>query len=99
MMEDFSVQRAVNSIAAVVPRNYVVMEVKQNLCEADRVENLKRFSAPCFKKVARVVMGEPNDEFKKITRSKLLEAKKVKEEAAWKQRKFEKARKKAMEKQ
>merc|ERR1719469_1275856 len=70
-----SAQRTLNSIAPVVPRNYVVMEVKQNLVQADRQENLKRFSAPHFKKIAHVVMGEPSAEYKKIVHKKLLEEK------------------------
>lgn len=51
-MDDFSARRVINAIACVVPRHYVVMEVKENLVESDRKANLKRFSASHFKKVA-----------------------------------------------
>merc|ERR1712217_75096 len=77
-MDNHSVKRLVNSIAAVVPRNYVVMEVKSNLVENDRRDILKRFSAPHFKKVAHVVMGEPTDEYKKVELDKMLREKQEK---------------------
>merc|ERR1711972_400604 len=93
-MDDMSAHRTMNSIAPVVPRNYVVMEVKQNLVQADRKENLKRFSAPHFKKIAHVVMGEPSAEYKKFVQQKLLEEKQAKADAEWKVKKAEKERKK-----
>merc|ERR1712060_546639 len=96
-MDDMSAQRTVNSIAPVVPRNYVVMEVKQNLVQADRQENLKRFSAPHFKKIAHVVMGEPSAEYKKLVHKKLLEEKQARSDAEFKVKKLEKERKKQIE--
>eukprot|EP00408_Alexandrium_pacificum_P067093 CAMPEP_0171175998 /NCGR_PEP_ID=MMETSP0790-20130122/11513_1 /TAXON_ID=2925 /ORGANISM="Alexandrium catenella, Strain OF101" /LENGTH=837 /DNA_ID=CAMNT_0011640883 /DNA_START=69 /DNA_END=2579 /DNA_ORIENTATION=+ len=95
-MDDFSIRRCLSSIAAVVPRNYVVMEVKQNLTPADRKSNLKRFAAPHFKKVAHVVMGEPPKDYKEKVHTKLLEDKQAKAEAAWKMRQLERERKKAI---
>merc|ERR1712113_768749 len=62
-MDDMSIRRVLNVVAPIVPRNYVVMEVKENLTAADRKNNVQRFSHPAYKKVARVVMGEPNDDF------------------------------------
>eukprot|EP00448_Togula_jolla_P040740 CAMPEP_0170645310 /NCGR_PEP_ID=MMETSP0224-20130122/43002_1 /TAXON_ID=285029 /ORGANISM="Togula jolla, Strain CCCM 725" /LENGTH=915 /DNA_ID=CAMNT_0010976499 /DNA_START=64 /DNA_END=2812 /DNA_ORIENTATION=- len=98
LMDDFSVRRVINSIVSVVPRNYVVMEVKENLCLADRKENLKRFSHPDYRKVALVVMGEPDGDFKKLSQEKLLQAKKVKADLEWRQQKLEKERKKQLAK-
>merc|ERR1712113_1352376 len=74
-IDDHSVRRLINSIAAVVPRNYVVMEVKANLIESGRKEILQRFSAPHFRKVAHVVMGEPAAEYKKLELEKILREK------------------------
>merc|ERR1719210_642061 len=96
-MDDFSVRRVLNSIAPVVPRNYVVMEVKQNLVAADRKENLMRFSAPHYKKIARVAMGEPSDAYKKVQLDVLLKEKQEKAEAVWKAKKAEAERKKQIE--
>merc|ERR1711879_289091 len=74
-MDDFSVRRVINQVAPVVPRHYVIMEVKGNLVEAERTEVLNRFNAPHFKKIARVVMGEPTEEYKQLAREKLLKEK------------------------
>merc|ERR1712113_890622 len=96
-MEDNSVRRVVNNIASVVPRNYVVMEVKQNLVAADRKENLQRFSAPHFKKVARVAMGKPKAAFKEQQHAHMLKEKQDAAEEAWKRKKAEVERKKQIE--
>merc|ERR1712113_721887 len=90
----YSVKRVVNSIASIVPRNYVIMEVKSNLIESERKEVLKRFSAPHFKKVAHVVMGEPSAEFKSMELEKMLVEKQEKADKDWKVKKAEKERKK-----
>mmetsp|Transcript_26699 Transcript_26699/g.61447 ORF Transcript_26699/g.61447 Transcript_26699/m.61447 type:complete len:897 (+) Transcript_26699:53-2743(+) len=93
-MDDLSVRKILRTIAPAIPRHYLVMEVKGNLTAADRKEMLKRFSAPCYKKVAKVVMGEPNEEFKAKAMELLLAEKKVKAEADWKAQKAEKERQK-----
>merc|ERR1712050_101316 len=93
-MDNYSVRRLVNSIAAVVPRNYVIMEVKSNLVDSERKEVLQRFSAPHFKKIAHVVMGEPTAEYKKLELEKTLKEKQEKADAAWHAKKAEKERKK-----
>merc|ERR1712083_1267397 len=71
-LDDESICRAVRSVAPLVPRNYVVMEVKQNLVAADRTANLQRFNLAHFRKVAYVVMGEPDTDFKLRVHEKLL---------------------------
>merc|ERR1711904_371131 len=72
------------------------MEVKENLTKADRLANLKRFNNPAYKKVAKIVMGEPNDEYKKVVHARILKEKKEKAETEWKAKKAEKERKKAL---
>merc|ERR1712238_505124 len=74
------------------------MEVKANLLESERREILNRFSMPFFKKVANIVMGEPSTEYKKTQQAKMLQEKQAKSDAAWKQAKAEKKRKKEAEK-
>merc|ERR1712107_295352 len=95
-MDDFSVRRVIQSIAPLVPRHYVVREVKQNLIETDRKEMLKRFSLPHFKKTALVVMGEPSPEHKKKVQRRILLDKQAKAESDWKVRKAEKERAKQL---
>merc|ERR1712066_28282 len=80
-----------------VPRNFVVMEVQGNLDAEERKKTLKRFSNPCYKKIAHVVMGEPKKEFKALTQKKILKEKQERSDADWKIRKAEKERKKQME--
>merc|ERR1712039_828058 len=91
-----SIQRTVMAIAPLVPRNYIVMEVKQNLLEEDRKTNLERFNMPHFTKVAKVMMGEPKQDFKDRVHEKLLQNKQIKSNADWAQKKQEKERKKLL---
>mmetsp|Transcript_42421 Transcript_42421/g.101451 ORF Transcript_42421/g.101451 Transcript_42421/m.101451 type:complete len:919 (-) Transcript_42421:116-2872(-) len=95
-MDDLSIQRCLSAITAVVPRNYVVMEVKQNLTSADRKANLKRFVAPCYRKVAHVMMGEPTAEYKAYIQKKILDDKQSKAEVDVKLQRLEKERKRAI---
>merc|ERR1712151_501819 len=93
-LDDFSASRLVKTVAPLVPRHYVVMEVKNNLVESDRTATAKRFSSKHFKKVARVVMGEPSAEYKELVKDKLLKLKQEKLDAAFKVKKAEKEKKK-----
>ena len=83
-MDDGSVRRAMMTMASVTPRNYLMLEVKQNLVENDRKENLKKFSLPHFKKTAHVVMGDPPAAFKKKVQEKILADKTEKETTLFK---------------
>jgi len=96
-MDDLSVRRVINAVAPVVPRNYVIMEVKSNLVASERKEVLKRFSAPHFKKVAQVVMGEPTENYKKTQIEKLLHEKQEKADLEWRAKKAEEERKRQVE--
>jgi len=95
-MDDLSCRRVLQAVAPLVPRNYVVMEVKENLTEEDRIATLKRFANPMYKKVAAVVMGEPDDAYKKVVQSRILKEKKEKAITEWKAKKQEKDRKKQL---
>jgi len=96
-MDDGSIRRIVCAMAPVVPRHYVIMEVKSNLVAAERQEILKRFNLPHFKKVASVVMGEPSEEYKHGQLEKRLQEKQAKADAEWKQKKAEEERKRQVE--
>merc|ERR1712217_1021250 len=84
--------KSILAIAPLIPRHYVIMEVKQNLVAADRKELLKRFRQPHFKRVAKVVMGEPAADYKKKVHAQLLEEKQKKSDADWNRKKAEQAR-------
>merc|ERR1712048_1461628 len=96
-LDDCSIRMVIANMTNVVPRNYVVMEVKANLVEAERAENLKRFPASKFKRSAYVAIGEPNKEFKDKQLAIVLKDKQEKAVAEWKAKKAEKERKKAQE--
>merc|ERR1712176_473255 len=98
-LDDLSASRIIKTVAPLVPRHYVVMEVKNNLVEADRAANLKAFPSRHFKKVAHVVMGEPSTAHKDLVKDKLLKAKQLKLDAMLKATQAEKARKKIIAQQ
>merc|ERR1712129_214289 len=85
-MDDMSIRKVINTVAPIVPRNYLIMEVKSNLVAAERQELLKRFNYPCYKKTAKVMMGEPNKEYKSLVQDKLLKDKQAKSDNARLQR-------------
>lgn len=96
--DDLSVQKVVTTMASIVPRNYVVMEVKQNLVPEERIALAKRFPKSLFKRVARVVMGEPPADFKAKVKSKLLKQKGIQAEVEYRAKKADKERKKLADK-
>merc|ERR1712217_111438 len=94
LVDDASIRKALMMIAPLVPRHYVVMEVKQNLVAADRKAMLKRFNLPHFNKVAKVMMGEPKSDYKERVHARVLKDKQQKADAEWRKQKAEKERKK-----
>merc|ERR1712151_1161895 len=93
LVDDASIRKALMMIAPLVPRHYVVMEVKQNLVTADRKALLKRFNMPHFNKIAKDMMGEPKDDYKERVHVRVLKDKQQKSDADWRRQKAEKARK------
>lgn len=96
-MDDFSIRSVLLACAPVFPRHYVVMEDRGNLLPQERAKVLQRFRAPCFRKVACVMMGEPPQDFKQRQHEKLLKGKQQKANQAFAAKKAEKARKKQAE--
>jgi len=97
-LDNMSLRKVINAVAPCIPRNYVIMEVKSNLIAAERQEALKKFNYPCYKKTARVIMGEPGKEWKAKVQNKLLKDKQAKSDKQFAQKKAEAERKKAAEK-
>merc|ERR1712187_1016167 len=81
-----------------MPRHYVVMEMRANLMKEERVALASAFSASHFRRVAKVAIGEPGEDFKKGVYDDLLKKKQAKATAAWKARKANKERKKMIDK-
>jgi len=97
MLDDLSVRRVFNSVAPTQKRNYIVPELRANLISEERKETLLRFGAPDFRKAATVIMGEPNEEFKKKVQSLLLADKQSKADAEKKKKAQEEERKRLLE--
>eukprot|EP00928_Gymnodinium_smaydae_P008253 TRINITY_DN12_c0_g1_i2.p1 TRINITY_DN12_c0_g1~~TRINITY_DN12_c0_g1_i2.p1 ORF type:complete len:948 (-),score=297.23 TRINITY_DN12_c0_g1_i2:117-2960(-) len=97
MLDDLNIRKVINSVAAIVPRNYVVMTLGHNLHKEGRKKNLKQFPSFSFKRVASVVMGEPDQEHRKLVKSKILKDKQQKSDAMWRLKKVEKDRQKLLE--
>lgn len=66
------------NVFPLLPRDYVVVDVKGNLLEDARRAATGRFASCDFRKKALVVMGEPPDEFKESVRDAILKEKKAK---------------------
>jgi len=97
VIDELSPRRLVYAVAPLVPRNYVVMEVRSNLIKAERQDLALRFDFPHFKRVALVVVGEPPEAFKAKVHSVLLAEKQEKLDAEWKVRQADKERQRQLE--
>eukprot|EP00928_Gymnodinium_smaydae_P069895 TRINITY_DN5372_c0_g1_i1.p1 TRINITY_DN5372_c0_g1~~TRINITY_DN5372_c0_g1_i1.p1 ORF type:complete len:834 (-),score=138.74 TRINITY_DN5372_c0_g1_i1:220-2721(-) len=94
-LDDFSIRKIMNSLAPVVPRNYLILEIKGNLTPEDRAEQLRRFGAN-FKRIAHVAIGKPDDEFRKAQQEQILKNKQAKATEDWRLKKAEINRKKQL---
>lgn len=99
LMEDSSVSNVMKAVANVLPRNFIIPEVKANLTAEERSSILARFPGHCYKKVAKVMLGEPPQDYKTFIQQALLKEKKEAAEAELARKKEEAARKKAQEEQ
>lgn len=97
MLDDMSVRRVLASVVATQPRNYIVMEVKGNLTAEERKVLVQRFSAPHYRRIAEVVIGEPPATYKKWVQSQILKDRQEQLTQEWSARKAEKEKKKAEE--
>merc|ERR1712194_692488 len=96
-LDDASMRRAVYMVAPMQQRNYVVMEVRGNLLKSEREELAKRFDRPHFKRVAKVLLGEPDKAFTKKTHELLLQDKQAASDKTFQAQKLEEKRKKQFE--
>lgn len=75
-IDDYTLLKTVQSLAPMFKRDYVVMEVRNNLLAEERSKVLSNLWTDDFKKTAIVVMGEPPQTFKEKAHMLLLEEKK-----------------------
>lgn len=93
-LDDLSPQAVLRIAAPLVPRNYLVMEVKENLLKTARMDALRRFRSTNYKRIAKVVVGSPDAKWQEKRFSKLLKVKQAKLDAEWKVKKVERDKKK-----
>lgn len=86
-VDNLSARKVLQTVAPLMPRNYVVMEVKKNLIKEERAELLRRFAVPRFRCVAKVLLGEPKAAYKARSHEELLKAKQVRVDQEWKAKK------------
>lgn len=92
-LDELAMRRVISAVAPLIPRHYVVMEVRANLIQAERAEILKRFNMGHYRKVAQVVIGEPPEEYKQRVQSERLREKQEKLDADYKARQLDRERK------
>eukprot|EP00929_Paragymnodinium_shiwhaense_P105015 TRINITY_DN6990_c0_g1_i4.p1 TRINITY_DN6990_c0_g1~~TRINITY_DN6990_c0_g1_i4.p1 ORF type:complete len:868 (+),score=275.04 TRINITY_DN6990_c0_g1_i4:102-2705(+) len=97
-LDDLSARRVVQAIAPLVPRNYIVMEVRGNLLRGERERVMSKFNSSQFRKVAKVAVGTPTPEYQARTHQDLMKSKQVKVDVEWRAKKADLDRKKAMAK-
>lgn len=98
-IDDRSTCRMIQTVAGANKRSFAMMEIKSNLIKEERKEVLKRFCLPHFKKVAVVVMGEPDPQFKERVYKAALQEKQVAADAEFRAKKAEELRKKTAERE
>jgi len=96
-LDDHSMSRMIKNIAPLQKRNYVIMEVRNNLMKDARKKVISKFPGSAFRKVAQVQMGEPSIEFKKKSQELTLQRKQLASDAKFRAEKAEAKRKKDME--
>merc|ERR1711920_1085078 len=87
MGDDGSIRRALTAVAPIQQRNYVIMEVKSNLLQADRKLMFGRWPKSGFRISAYVMMGQPPASFAKKAQEVILVQKQADADKRWFERK------------
>jgi len=102
-VDDGTLKRVLQEVLGIQRRNFVVMEVKGNLTKDERCEALSKITMAHFRKVAKVLIGEPDADFKEKVWDLVLREKQRRIDEQWaktrdadkQKRALEKAKKKA----
>eukprot|EP00927_Polykrikos_kofoidii_P027804 TRINITY_DN2434_c0_g1_i1.p1 TRINITY_DN2434_c0_g1~~TRINITY_DN2434_c0_g1_i1.p1 ORF type:complete len:900 (-),score=177.10 TRINITY_DN2434_c0_g1_i1:193-2691(-) len=76
--EDKDARKALLDTAQMLPRSFVVADVRRNLTAEARKVALQGFSQAEFRRTAVVLLGEPSEEHKSYVQNAILEDKKAK---------------------
>merc|ERR1712194_214420 len=96
LMDDYSVRRLIAHIAPMSRRNFIIPQMLSNLRAGDRQDSLQAFMAHGYTKVATMVVGEPDAQYKEYIQVKMVADKKARAETARKKQKFEEERKRLL---
>mmetsp|Transcript_20199 Transcript_20199/g.35973 ORF Transcript_20199/g.35973 Transcript_20199/m.35973 type:complete len:1126 (+) Transcript_20199:73-3450(+) len=77
-LDDGTARKLMQSVAPMLHRKCIVMEVQKNLLANERKKALASFDSADFKRIALVVMGEPPAEYKEKVQEQILAEKKQK---------------------
>merc|ERR1712176_801934 len=91
-MGDGSAKSLLTMIASVQKRNLIMMEVRGNLMQSERTDAVAKFRLPHHKKVARCLIGKPEEEFKVVNYADVLRKRQETLDAEWTARCEEKRR-------
>jgi len=98
MLDEFSIRSIMRAIAPTLQRNLVVMEVKGNLLKDERARLLKPFNLPHLRRVAQVMVGDPERSFKERMQAAMLREKQEAANIAFKLQQAEAAQKRLLAK-
>merc|ERR1712014_187226 len=98
-LDDGTVKQILVAASATQNRDVVYMEVRGNLLKSDRKDALSKFRLPHFMKVAKVLIGEPTDEFRQAALERLIATKQAKINADFQVKRQQKAQLKLLEMQ
>jgi len=71
-LDDCSVKESLAALASTQRRSYIVMEVKGNLTKEDRIAALKKWGNRTHKRVAQVMIGDPEEAYRKRSHDMIL---------------------------
>eukprot|EP00440_Ansanella_granifera_P038802 gb/GFBE01042104.1/.p1 GENE.gb/GFBE01042104.1/~~gb/GFBE01042104.1/.p1 ORF type:complete len:1026 (+),score=358.55 gb/GFBE01042104.1/:1-3078(+) len=98
-LDDGITKQILVAAAATQERDMVFMEVRGNLLEEERKEAVARFRMPHFKRVAKVMMGEPTGEFRQHVLEQIRKEKQEKADVEFQAERQRKAQMRLMEMQ
>jgi len=98
-ISDGTVKKALMTFGSIQERNLLIMEVKGNLLKSERSDVLKRFRMPHIKRIAKIMVGKPDDAFRPKSYETVLRARQEKLTANWHAQIEAKRRHKELQKQ
>jgi len=84
-------RQALRFAAALAPRNFLILEAKSNCLKSERRDILSCFIAPCYRKVAAIIVGDPPADFVQRAQLQMLQEKQDELDRIWRAKRAEEA--------